>query len=312
MFPREQLEQIVKRVFIVKPFYFDAVFESERLYLAPARYTYPNSDITWTTVKIQLWNERTVIFRFRFVGAEGFETQLSAHYQRWLAQTFHDGTEFAQLTNLIEHCFPRTTIRFEETSQDILEFTIRQSSHHRRYQISKYVAIDMAHTFQTLVTLMIQDNFRTWHGNDWTLFNLWRERTPYAISWSDDGRYLPEITANDLIHEFQELRSLITGELPGSESRQKATDLLLNWLSEEQKQSYLENKTFIVIGGETGTKYRIRSESQINIDVLTGKLQGKRLCIVSQTYTPVEDQLLAQKLLIENNEDYFLEVADVW
>lgn len=102
-----------------------------------------------------------------------------------------------------------------------------------------------------------------------------------------------------------------TIHLPENE---KAKSLLLSHCTNEQIEQYKRNDWFIVIGGETGACYRIRRASQINIDVMNGDKVEYKLCTVNDPdyEVPIEDQLLAQKTMIELNELEFLETAKRW
>jgi len=102
-----------------------------------------------------------------------------------------------------------------------------------------------------------------------------------------------------------------TTRLPENE---KAKALLLAHCTDEQIEQYKRNDWFIVVGGETGTCYRVRRESQINIDVMNGDRVEYKLCTVNdpEYEVPIEDQLLAQKTMIELNEAEFLETAIRW
>ncbi len=94
---------------------------------------------------------------------------------------------------------------------------------------------------------------------------------------------------------------------------EKAERLLLSCLSKSQKEEYKNNSYFTVRGNVTGKKYRINSCKQINIEELDklGNVTSK-LCVVSNEYVPMEDHMLSQKLLIETNEELFLQTAIRW
>lgn len=95
---------------------------------------------------------------------------------------------------------------------------------------------------------------------------------------------------------------------------EKAKSLLLSHCTGEQIEQYKRNNWFIVTGGKTGACYRIRRANQINIDVMDGDRVKYRLCTVNDPEydVPIEDQLLAQKTMIELNEAGFLEIAKRW
>jgi hypothetical protein len=86
-------------------------------------------------------------------------------------------------------------------------------------------------------------------------------------------------------------------------------------LNPQQLRTFQKNGWFIVEGGKTKTKYRIRAiESMVaNVDVLD-RLEEKmthRLCGHVPTHkVPLGDQLLAQKMMLELSEDDFLRIAN--
>ena len=96
----------------------------------------------------------------------------------------------------------------------------------------------------------------------------------------------------------------------------RAKELLLLHCSESQIEEYNNSMSITVIGGETGTAYRLRKASQINVDVMDGDKRLYKLCTVADpehnSGLPIEDQLLAQKTLIELNEREFLRIAKRW
>lgn len=117
-------------------------------------------------------------------------------------------------------------------------------------------------------------------------------------------------------------RRLSTGEIWGYPTFQtekkfivnkKAEKLLLSCLSKKQKSEYSEYSYFTVRGNITGKSYRIHPDKQINIEEIdsVGRVVG-RLCVVSAEYVPIEDHMLSQKLLIETNEELFLQTAIRW
>jgi hypothetical protein len=97
------------------------------------------------------------------------------------------------------------------------------------------------------------------------------------------------------------------------ETNEKAKELLLSCLTPEQESDYLESNSFVAIGNETGTSYRINRGRQINIVKLDSDYRPvMKLCTVSVERIPVEDHMLAQKLMIETEEDAFLKKAIKW
>lgn len=98
--------------------------------------------------------------------------------------------------------------------------------------------------------------------------------------------------------------------------RAKATAhaLLQANLSPEQRETFEKNHWFIVEGGKTKTKYRIRGNGTLvaNVDVLKddGKISHRLCAHCNPNEIPMPDHLLAQKLMLEISEDDFLRIAN--
>ena len=98
---------------------------------------------------------------------------------------------------------------------------------------------------------------------------------------------------------------------PSSEAEQKGHALLCAWLSPEQAQQYNSQKQFEVIGSNTGTRYRIRHGSMLNIDQLDPA--GKKICtwcVVPEENLAASDCMLAQKIALETFETEALAIAN--
>jgi len=91
----------------------------------------------------------------------------------------------------------------------------------------------------------------------------------------------------------------------------RAQQLLLEHLTPEQRDTVRTLKWFIVMGGRTRTKYRIHTDRSYsaNIHVLDGEAVKHRLCGHIRDGVPLPDHLLAQKLMLEHDEDEFLKLA---
>ena len=94
---------------------------------------------------------------------------------------------------------------------------------------------------------------------------------------------------------------------------EKAEELLLTSLTDQQRMEYLDTQEFRVRGNATGTTYILQRKHQINIislDKYGNKLE--KFCIVPDENVPVEDHMLAQKLIIENDERWFIAIRLHW
>lgn len=97
------------------------------------------------------------------------------------------------------------------------------------------------------------------------------------------------------------------------EAEEKAEKLLLSCLSRQQKKDYKQHEYFIVIGNATGNRYKITKGRIKNIYLIHDYDDHvARHCVESNERVPMGDHLLAQKLLIEANEEEFLRVKIDW
>ncbi len=94
---------------------------------------------------------------------------------------------------------------------------------------------------------------------------------------------------------------------PRPDADRLARQLLREVLSPEQRAQYDSKGFFEVTGGQTGTRYRIRTGSQMNVEELSG--HRRTLCFVPKDGVPMGDILLAQKLALELMEEETLKVA---
>lgn len=88
----------------------------------------------------------------------------------------------------------------------------------------------------------------------------------------------------------------------------RARELLLSHLTEEQRATFIENKWFVVIGGRSRMRYRIETGHLVaNVRRLD---DNARLCAHCDHSLPMDDHLIAQKLMLEYDEDAFLAIAN--
>jgi hypothetical protein len=108
-------------------------------------------------------------------------------------------------------------------------------------------------------------------------------------------------------------RQKVALEAHGFAARKRAREWLLSLLTPDQREVFQRNKWFVVEGGKTKRRYRIRADNYLvaNIDVLDGDVVTHRLCAHSDlSELPLEDHLVAQKLMLESDEDEFLKIAN--
>jgi hypothetical protein len=94
---------------------------------------------------------------------------------------------------------------------------------------------------------------------------------------------------------------------PRPDADRLARQLLREVLSPEQRAQYDSKGFFDVTGGQTGTRYRIRTGSQINVEELSR--HRRTLCFVPKGGVPMGDILLAQKLALELMEEDALKTS---
>lgn len=96
------------------------------------------------------------------------------------------------------------------------------------------------------------------------------------------------------------------------EANTKAEKFLLEKLSPTQRLDWKTNNFFLVKGNITGISYKLKLGRIYNIEAF---LFGKRIgmfCITSKNDNiPIYDLLLAQKLLIETDEQAFINMANL-
>lgn len=98
-------------------------------------------------------------------------------------------------------------------------------------------------------------------------------------------------------------------------ARDRALNLLLSHLTPEQRATFEAKKWFIVEGGRSKRQYRIHANDNVaaNIEVLDldGRRTLSRLCgHCNITKVPLGDHVLAQKIMLESDEDAFLRIAN--
>ena len=94
-------------------------------------------------------------------------------------------------------------------------------------------------------------------------------------------------------------------------AEQRAYTLLKRWLSPEQIAQLERHGYFEVRGSHSGKCYRIRRDRNMNIDELDGK--GFRVavwCFGPTGQLPLGDNMLAQKIALETDEQAALAIAN--
>ena len=162
-------------------------------------------------------------------------------------------------------------------------------------------------------------NYSTW--NDWAfntnatatsvIWTRWNER--YTTDCTTDGFLAPEraaeaaaAAARNVERGLARIREVETAEL-------RAEGLLQEHLTERQKYDLSTKGYFDVVNFKSKRHYRIRRGRAQNVFLLDGPggREVKRLCCHPNERVPDADTMLAQKLLIEFNEELFLKTANI-
>jgi hypothetical protein len=92
---------------------------------------------------------------------------------------------------------------------------------------------------------------------------------------------------------------------------QHSIRLLADNLTPIQKEQLALFKYFDVIGGDTGTRYRIHLRDQLNVEALDDRgRQLRMLCFMPKGHLPVGDTMLAQKIALELFETEAVQIAN--
>lgn len=143
-----------------------------------------------------------------------------------------------------------------------------------------------------------QQNYITTELNSNTCLRAAQIQWDAAAQWA---------TTADQITAFNQVVRNLVG--PAEDApRKKAKRLLYSHLTDYQKRMYRKKRYFHVVS-EKGRKYRICHGDTQNIYLLENGKPAKRFCAHPHN-VPVEDAMLAQKLMLETDEQRFLRVAN--
>src|SRR5215216_6154390 len=96
----------------------------------------------------------------------------------------------------------------------------------------------------------------------------------------------------------------------GIDAEARSARLLLANLSPAQRQQFAKHKHFDVVGGHTGTRYRIRRGPSMNVDEIDAAGNAVAgLCFYPKGYLRTGDVMLAQKFALELDELEVLAIA---
>ncbi len=107
-----------------------------------------------------------------------------------------------------------------------------------------------------------------------------------------------------LLHEYRRPR-------PRTRAEKRAVALLRSWLTPEQEKQWQARGDFDVIGGDTGTRYRITYRAVMNVHQLDPDGHPvQQWCFAPEGRLAFGDVLLAQKIALETMETKALAIAN--
>jgi hypothetical protein len=115
------------------------------------------------------------------------------------------------------------------------------------------------------------------------------------------------VVGTALLHEHQAFRR----RYPRTDAEKRAMNLLRSWLTTEQDKQWTARGEFEVVGGDTGTRYRITYRALMNVHELDEDGHAvARWCFTPTGNLAPGDVLLAQKIALETMEREALKVAN--
>jgi hypothetical protein len=128
--------------------------------------------------------------------------------------------------------------------------------------------------------------------------------TPYLVAFAFPAVLLMGLT----LALLRDIRQSIRAQRP---AERRGIALLRSWLTPEQAKQWDSCREFDVIGGETGTRYRITPGTAMNIRQLDSV--GHTIaewCFAPEGKLATGDVLLAQKIALETMEHQALALAN--
>jgi hypothetical protein len=161
-----------------------------------------------------------------------------------------------------------------------------------------------------------QDRWVTDDADDGPLYQTASQRTQERLATPYINRGVrPSQTPEQIAQYELRLQEHQERERERKVANKRAEELLLTHLTPEQQKTYRDNKWFVVQGGKSGKLYRINCHGSFvgNVDVLESDKYSKpthRLC-AHLNHVPNGDNWLAQKALLEWDEEHFVKTANI-
>lgn len=168
---------------------------------------------------------------------------------------------------------------------------------------------------ETAGTIALPPNVGIISEGHWVLWNQVYVTTTVTVTGNAWGRPEAELSEIELqLRREFEAEQRVRAEIDAKaalEAKVRARALLAENLSAAQRESLAKARHFIVHSPDGERRYEINQGRAGNVYLLDveGK-RIKRLCIHPTISCPDEDTMLAQKLLLEADEERFLRVAN--
>jgi hypothetical protein len=150
-----------------------------------------------------------------------------------------------------------------------------------------------------------------------TVWRTWTNDTTTSGSYviTRQGYQAPQLTPEQIAAAEQRQAEYVKAqaELQAKQKRAKAKaeQLLVEHLTEEQEKAWKENRA-IFVTAKSGRRFKIKEGRAGNIEEINAEGKSIRsFCVHVEPYNvPDADNVLAQKLALEHNEEALLRVAN--
>jgi hypothetical protein len=128
---------------------------------------------------------------------------------------------------------------------------------------------------------------------------------PYAQQAIRESRMLTQLAAPAIIHRRPEPDTAIDRRIMADD---RALQLLLDNLDDRQCADFRAHKEFTVLGA-SGQRYIVECSRSYSVNIRIGG-RRERLCAHLRPDVPLADHFLAQKFMLEHDEQAFLRIAN--
>lgn len=128
------------------------------------------------------------------------------------------------------------------------------------------------------------------------------------VTWTNG---VPQVAAEHAAERERREKKEVERRAAEATKEEKARQLLREVLTDEQDKQFEENGYFELTAVKTGNKYRIKRGRSKNVELVSANGKTlKTLCFHPQEYVHNFDTLVAQKLMLETDEEEVQRVAN--